>query len=98
MTAKIEKLIEKEDGSQAKIVATACFAINGSYSIDVYVLRRESPEHEWSLTSDRPHPNWRSMPREEYIRYGRSEMLRTVSIGQILKVTQTLHEQLKSAA
>jgi len=50
--------------------------------VDVYVLRRDTPERPWVLCSDRPHPDWRSMSVDEYIKRGRSEMLQTVSTAR----------------
>jgi hypothetical protein len=90
MMAKIERTIRKADGSEIKIVAQACFGLGLKLSIDVYVLYRENPTHEWKLANDRPHPDWRKMSVDEYVKRGRSEMLRMASIGEILKTTNML--------
>lgn len=87
---KVTQIIERGDGSAVRIVAQTCFGIGLTCSIDVYVHRRESPSHPWRLTSNRPHPDWRKMPVDEYIKRGRSEMLQVVSPGEILKVTNAL--------
>ncbi|MBU9199980.1 hypothetical protein KTD31_01005 [Burkholderia multivorans] len=87
-------VIQRNDGSEVKIVAQAFFGRGLACSIDVRVHRRESPSHTWKLTSDRPHPKWREMSVEEYCRHGRSEMLRTASIGEILKATRALQASL----
>jgi len=87
---KITQIIQRDDGSEVKIVAEKFYGLGLHCSIGVYVLRRESPNHQWSLTNDKPHPDWREMSVNEYIKRGRSEMLRTVSHGEILKVTSAL--------
>jgi hypothetical protein len=92
--AKVENFIQRPDGSEVKIVAQACFGLDLKCSTDVYVLRRESAKHDWQLMSDRPHPDWRSMSVDEYTKRGRSEMLRTVSHGEILKTAQALRTNL----
>lgn len=92
--ARLEQVIQRKDGSEVKIVAQACFGSGLACSIDVYVLRRESPNHAWKLTSDRPHPDWRKMSVEEYVKHGRSEMLRVSSIGEIVKATNALRTNL----
>jgi len=61
-----------------------------NFSVGVYVHRRESPLHDWKLMSDRPHPDWRKMSVDEYVKHGRSEMLQAVTHGEILKVTNAL--------
>jgi hypothetical protein len=89
-TGKITKVthtIRREDGSEAKIVATAYFGAGLHQSIGVDVFRRENEANDWHLCSDRPHPNWLSMPVDEYIKCGRSEVLRTVSIAEVLRAT-----------
>ena len=94
LVTKITQVIQREDGSQARIVAENFAALTGGRSIDVYVHRRESPDHEWKLCSDRPHPDWRKMSVADYIKHGRSEMLQTVSQGEILKATSALGQPL----
>lgn len=89
--ATIQKILQREDGSEAKIVVTECFGVGLVRSVDVYVLRRSSPDQAWSLCSDQPHPDWRTMSVDEYIRHGRSEMLQTVKTDEILKAVQELN-------
>lgn len=88
--ATVKQTIQREDGSEVQIVAQDFFGIGLTRSVGVYVLRRESPSHAWKLTDDRPHPDWRKMSVSDYVRHGRSEMLRTVSHGELLKVTHAL--------
>lgn len=90
--ANAEQFIQRKDGSEVKIVAQEFFGAGLTRSIGVHVLRRESSENNWQLCSDRPHPNWRNMSVDEYVKHGRSEMLQTVSIGEILKVTNALEK------
>jgi hypothetical protein len=72
---------ERQDGSEVRIVVEEFWGLGLSRSLDVRVHRRESAEHEWQLTSNRPHPKWREMSVDEYVARGRSEQLRTVSWG-----------------
>lgn len=87
---KISQTLQRADGSEARIVAQACFGAGLQQSIDVYVHRRESPDHEWVLCSDSPHKDWRDMSVDEYIKHGRSEVLQTVSPGEIMKVASAI--------
>jgi hypothetical protein len=89
-TGKLTQILQRDDGSEVRITARRCYGLGLTPSIDVYVHRRESQSHPWALMSDRPHPDWRSMSVDEYVKRGRSEMLRTVSHGEILKVTSAL--------
>lgn len=92
--AKVEHLIQRADGSEVKIVAEAFYGSGLTLSIGTYVLRRDNPDQNWQLTSDRPHPDWKKMPRADYVKFGRSEMLRTASIGEILKAGNALRASL----
>lgn len=89
--AKIERILSRPDGSEARIVAQEMFGAGLHRSIDVYVHRRESPQAPWVLMSDRPAPGWREMPLAQYEKEGRSPMLQTVSPGELLSVTQELN-------
>lgn len=93
---KVEKILEREDGSQVKIVATAtCAAPTFQREIDFFVLRRDGADDNWKSVSDQPHPDWRKMSVDEYIKHGRSELLRTVKFGEISRVIQELKAQLQ---
>lgn len=87
---KVTHSILRADGSEVRIVAEALFGLDLTRSIDVYVLRRESADHEWRLCSDVPHPEWRNMPLDEYILHGRSEKRQAVSHGEIFKVSSLI--------
>ena len=98
MGNRLEETIQRIDGSEVRIVAYACYSAAGlSLSIGVHVHRRETPSHEWRLMSDRPHPDWRKMSVDEYVKNGRPEMLQVASHGEILKVTSALR-RLQSAS
>ena len=87
---KITQVIQRDDGSEVKIVAEAFFGAGLHQSIDVYVHKRESANHDWILCSDRPHPDWRSMSVEDYDKHGRSSMLQAVSSGELLKAMNAI--------
>ena len=90
MASKVVRHIQRGDGSEVRITATAMYGAGLTRSVDVYVHRRDSSNKDWKLCSDRPYPNWREMSVDEYIKHGRSEMLRMVSHGEILKTTSEL--------
>ena len=75
----------RKDGSQVRIVATE-MGMPFCSSIDVYVHARANSQTDWQLCSDKPHPDWKIMPVDDYIKFGRSEVLKAVSPGEILKV------------
>lgn len=87
---KITQIVQRADGSEIRIVAQALFGFGLKLSIDVYVHRRESSEHSWKLCSNRPHADWRKMSVDNYIKYGRSEMLQVVSPGEILRAISAI--------
>jgi len=82
---RVVRHIQQGDGSEVRITATAMYGAGLTRSVDVYVHRRDSSDQSWKLCNNRPHPNWREMSVDEYIKHGRSEMLRVVSHGEILK-------------
>ncbi|WP_241178953.1 hypothetical protein [Enterobacter asburiae] len=73
-----------------KITAQAAFGAGLTRSIDVYVLRRDNADSNWQGCSNRPKAGWRNMSVDEYIREGRSEMLKAVTPGEILKLTNAI--------
>ena len=88
--ARVEKIIRREDGSEVRIVATEMFGEGLYRSVDFYVHRREDALSAWKLCSKSPHPDWRSMSVDEYVRHGRPEFLRFVWWGDIFKVMAML--------
>lgn len=92
--ALLEQIIRRDDGTEVRLLAQAYFGLGLHCSIGVDVFRRDKPDEPWKLTSDKPHPDWRSMSRSDYEKFGRSEKLRTASTGEILKISNMLRESL----
>lgn len=90
LVTKFTKIIPREDGSEVRIVAQAFFGTGLHCSVGVDVFRRQSSSGNWQLCSDRPHPNWREMSVEEYVRHGRSERLRAATPGETLAVASAI--------
>lgn len=87
---KITQILQRDDGSEVRIVAEAFFGAGLRRSVGVYVHKRESPNHEWELCSDSPHPDWRSMSVDDYVKHGRSPMLQAVSSGELLRAISAI--------
>lgn len=87
---KITQIIQREDGSEVRIVATAMFGEGLHRSIDVYVHKRTNESSPWTLCSDQPHPDWKTMPLDDYKKFGRSEMLQAVSVGELIRATSLI--------
>lgn len=87
---KLTQILTRPDGSQARIVAQVFFGAGLHRSVGVYVHRRDDPDSPWKLCSDQPHQDWKQMSVEDYKARGRSEMLRTVTTGEILKLSHAL--------
>ncbi len=90
MTIKIERLISRDDGSQIKIVAELWCNLFGKDAIHAYTLRRDSADLSWSCCGTNPANNWREMSVDEYVRSGRSELLRYASPAELLSVSRDL--------
>lgn len=90
IVTKMSTVVQRADGAQVKIVAETMFGAGLHPSTDVFVLKRENASADWRLCSNQPHPDWRKMSVDEYKTRGRSEMLQTVTHGEILKVTRAL--------
>lgn len=82
----MQKVTQRADGSEVRITANPFFDIGMKPAVDLHVHHRKSSSASWELASDRPHPDWREMSVSEYIKRGRSEMLRLVSPGEILQM------------
>lgn len=98
LITKITQVIQRKDGSEVRIVVTD-FSPNPikPFDINVDVFRRDTPEQEWKLCSDRPHPDFKAMPREEYVKHGRSEKFQTVTHGEILRLTNLIGKPMSDA-
>lgn len=90
LITKVTRTFPRIDGSEVRIVAVAMRNPNMSLSTDFWVDRRESATDDWVRCRKEPHPNWKAMPRTDYLRFGRSEMLQAVSAGEILQVTSLI--------
>ena len=88
--AKITRIIERTDGSQAKIVAEEFYGLGLRRSIDVYVLHKSNEEDDWKLCDNQPKTGWREMSVQDYVQHGRSDMLRVVKPIEILAVLSEL--------
>ena len=95
---KVTQQINREDGSQVRIIAQEVYDISLNASVVVMVHRRSSADQPWSLCSDRPHPKWREMSVDEYCEHGRSEALQAASTGEILRVAGLLGKPLNHEA
>lgn len=86
--AKVHKLLQRSDGSEVKIVAESMQGYGLHVSMDFYVLRRESQSSDWELLSKEPHPRWREMAVDEYVKEGRPQAFKYASLSEILS---TIH-------
>lgn len=90
LITKATQVIQRQDGSEVRIIAQKCFGAGLHESTDVMVHRRTDASSQWQLCNNRPHPKWRSMSVAEYDKNGRSEALQAVSAGEILRVLNLL--------
>lgn len=87
---KVTQILQRQDGSEVRITAETMFGAGLHPSLDIVVHKRGSPTQPWVLCNDRPHPDWRTMSVDDYVKFGRSEALQTVNHGEILKVANQL--------
>lgn len=59
-------------------------------SYEVQALMLQTEDHLRTLCNDRPAAGWREMSVDQYIREGRSEVLRTVTHGEIFRAASFL--------
>lgn len=86
---KIERILDRNDGSKVKIVAELFVSVSGFKSISNYVLSAKALSTNWMLHTDS------RIPREfigvnDYLANGRPHMLRVVSVSEVLKLNQEL--------
>lgn len=98
LVTKSTLVLQRDDGSEARIVATAFFGSGLHRSVDVYVHRRRNSKAQWELCSNTPHPNWRTMSVAEYIEHGRSPMLCAVTPGEILRAVSIVGQPIQDFA
>lgn len=87
---KVTQVLPRKDGSEVRIVVQTVTGLGLTESTDVMVHRRETPDQNWNLLNNRPHPDWRDMSVEEYKQRGRSEVLQTVSPIEIMRLINAL--------
>jgi hypothetical protein len=95
---KIRQVLTRQNGSEVRITATQMFGAGLHSSNDVYVHRRASANDDWILCSDQPHPNARTLSREQYLAFGRPEKFQYVSHGEILKLSAMLGQSADNTA
>lgn len=83
LITKVTKIIPWE-GSEVRVIAEQMTGRGLNTSIRVCVHHRESPDHNWVLLSDRPHPDWASKSVDDYVKHNRFELLQSLSAGKIL--------------
>lgn len=88
--AQIETIIDRADGTQVRLLAQDYAVPGGTPSIGVDVFSRASPQMPWQLCNDRPHPDWRAMPVDEYVKTGRPEAFQVATRGEILRAAEQL--------
>jgi hypothetical protein len=91
---KITQILQRTDGSEARITAELVHGPDCKEHLSLYVHRRNAADEQWQLCSDRPHSDWLEMSVGDYIKEGRSEMLQTVTIAEILKASSLLGKDL----
>jgi hypothetical protein len=93
---KFTKILKRQDGSEVRIVAQAFFGAGLHRSIGVDVFHRQSSGHSWELCRDEPHPDWRTMSVDEYVKRGRSEKLQAASHAEILSVASAIGKTIEA--
>lgn len=96
LITKITQTLTRADGSEVRIVVEQAFGRGLTPSLGVYVLRRPTSADNWQLCSTAPHKDWRTMSVDEYKKHGRSEMLRYVTCGEILRLTAAIGKPLNN--
>ncbi len=82
--------IQRNDGSQVKLVALAYFGTGLHLSVGIDTFYRKSSDDEWQLCDNSRHPNIKTMSRQDYLDYGKSEAMRVTTIAERLKVAQPI--------
>lgn len=93
---KIIRVFTRKDNSQARIVSEVFTYFNApnAWYLDTFVQRRDSPLAEWVTLSNRPPLNYRNMSVDEYLKHGRPEVFKAVSIAEILLVRNIFYERM----
>lgn len=89
LISTVTQIIQRPNGAQVKIVATD-FGGPFGRNVGIDVFRRDDESQPWKLCSDRPHPDWRTMSVDEYIKRGRSEQMQAASFGELHRVSSLI--------
>lgn len=87
---KLEKFLTAPTGQEVRMLAQAYVGRGLDISIGLDVFVKDTPDSEWRLCGNSPHPDWRSMSVEDYVARGRPEWLRYISHGRAIVVKQEL--------
>lgn len=93
---KIEKTFECESGEQSRLTVYLASRPGGSALVGVYGHHRANDSEPWSLCSENPHPDWKSMSVDEYEKRGRSELLQYIKRSDIFKYSAMLGQPLEA--
>ena len=100
MTIRKETMIQREDGSQLRIVCQLVHNVFGdksdTYCIDTFTLFRKSIKDDWNVLSDIPAAGYKKMSRAEYISNGKSPLMKKVKIFELLRASLKFREYLYS--
>ncbi len=96
LITKVTQVLQREDGSEVRMVATAMFGRGLKRSIDLYVHRRDSAESKWILCNDKPHPDSKSMSVDEYVKFGRPEVFQLTSFGERVRLTSLIGQPMSA--
>ena len=87
---KLEKFLTAPTGQEVRMLAQAYVGRGLDIGIGLDVFVKDTPDSEWRLCRNSPHPDWRSMSVDDYITQGRPEWLRYISHGRAIVVKQEL--------
>ncbi len=90
--SRVEHIIPTTNGAQHKIIAESFIDPVHGRQTSFYVLSRPHPASPWTYLSERPHPDWRSMSVDEYLKNGRSEALNAVGSAEVMKALSMLEK------
>lgn len=91
MANGLSQILTRQDGSQVKLMGRMSGGLFCKANPDVWALFRQDQSCDWVLLSKEPHPDWRTMPVDEYAKSGRSEFMQKVSFGELIKFKQMFY-------
>lgn len=94
---RTDTLIQNKDGSEVKIVCQLITNICQKFSIDSFVLVRDSSNDPWRVCrTDDAKTVKECGSVENYTKFGRSELWTRIRPHQLLKATQEFREEVVS--